>query len=81
MGILTDVYRDYQRGIMPSGPGARDLISLFISVDGRLHELSEHAPQIVDSDQEVVTMLSARARTLHPVLASSAVGTWMATAS
>lgn len=65
IGILTGVYRDYQRGIMPSGPGARDLISLFTSVDGRLHELSEHAPQIVDSDQEVVAMLAARARTLH----------------
>lgn len=23
IGILTDVYRDYQSGIMPSGPGAR----------------------------------------------------------
>jgi hypothetical protein len=65
IGILTDVYRDYQRGIMPSGPGARDLISLFTSVDGRLHELSERAPQIVNSDQEVVAMLAARARTLH----------------
>ncbi|MGA5442366.1 site-specific integrase [Streptomyces griseoincarnatus] len=65
IGILTDVYRDYQNGIMPSGPGARDLISLFTSVDGRLHELAELAPQIVDSDQEVVAMLAARARTLH----------------
>ncbi|WP_328690080.1 site-specific integrase [Streptomyces phaeochromogenes] len=65
IGILTDVYRDYQRGIIPSGPGARDLISLFTSVDGRLHELSELAPQLVDNDLEVVSMLSARARTLH----------------
>ncbi|MER6618277.1 hypothetical protein [Streptomyces xantholiticus] len=65
IGILIDVYRDYQRGIMPSGPGARDLISLFTSVDGRLHELSENAPQIVDNDLEVVAMLSTRARTLH----------------
>ncbi|MFD5650570.1 site-specific integrase [Streptomyces sp. NPDC127039] len=65
IGILTDVYRDYQRGIMPSGPGARDLISLFTSVDGRLHELIELAPQLVDSDQEVVAMLTARAHTLH----------------
>ncbi|MFI5822814.1 site-specific integrase [Streptomyces rishiriensis] len=65
IGILIDVYRDYQRGIMPSGPGARDLISLFTSVDGRLHELSENAPQIVNNDLEVVAMLSTRARTLH----------------
>ncbi|OEJ28879.1 hypothetical protein AR457_33930 [Streptomyces agglomeratus] len=42
IGILTDVYRDYQSGIMPSGPGARDLISLFTSVDGRLHEPTHH---------------------------------------
>ncbi|MET8249286.1 hypothetical protein ABZV31_35900 [Streptomyces sp. NPDC005202] len=65
IGILTDVYHDYQRGIMPSGPGARDLISLFTSVDGRLHALAELAPQLVDSDLAVVSMLSARARTLH----------------
>ncbi|MDX3402559.1 hypothetical protein B0E38_01432 [Streptomyces sp. 111WW2] len=65
IGILTGVYHDYQRGIMPSGPGARDLIGLFTSVDGRLHELSELAPQLVDSDQEVVAMLTARAHTLH----------------
>ncbi|GAA2974080.1 site-specific integrase [Streptomyces enissocaesilis] len=65
IGILTDVYHDYQRGIMPSGPGAHDLISLFTSVDGRLHELSNLAPQLVDSDQEVVAMLTARAHTLH----------------
>ncbi len=50
---------------MPSGPGARDLISLFTSVDGRLHGLSELAPQLVDNDLEIVSMLSNRARTLH----------------
>ncbi|MFI9781400.1 site-specific integrase [Streptomyces sp. NPDC051956] len=63
--ILADVFRDYQRGIMPSGPGAHDLINLFTSVDGRLDQLAELAPQLVDSDQEVVAMLWARARTLH----------------
>lgn len=26
IGILSDVYRDYRSGIMPSGPGVRDLI-------------------------------------------------------
>ncbi|MDF6066763.1 site-specific integrase [Streptomyces sp. JH010] len=65
IGILSDVYRDYQRGIMPSGPGARDLISLFASVDGRLSELSERAPHVIDNGDEVVAMLAARARTLH----------------
>lgn len=65
IGILTDVYRDYQHGIMPSGPGARDLISLFTSIDGRLNELSELAPQIVDNDLEIVSMLATRARTLY----------------
>lgn len=49
---------------MPSGPGARDLIGFFTTLDGNLTN-PDAAPNLVRSDQQIRTMLSKRAATLH----------------
>ncbi|MER5396128.1 site-specific integrase [Streptomyces sp. NPDC002599] len=58
-------YRKHQQGIQPSGPGARDLVTFFDSVDGSLHEQTKKAPHVVINDQQIRTMLSKRASSLH----------------
>ncbi|WP_338484600.1 site-specific integrase [Streptomyces sp. SCSIO 75703] len=79
-GFLTDVaaeeqvrnenltlaaFRDSQKGIMPTGAGARDLIEFFASVDAKLKEMEASAPGVKPGDQEVINLLSKRAKTLH----------------
>jgi hypothetical protein len=49
---------------MPSGPGARDLVKFYNSVDGEVG-IADTAPSVWGSDEEVPAMLSARAGTLH----------------
>ncbi|MFJ7997127.1 site-specific integrase [Streptomyces sp. NPDC096310] len=58
-------YRKHQQGIQPSGPGARDLVKFFDSVDSALHEQTKKAPHVVLNDQQIRTMLSKRASSLH----------------
>lgn len=62
--LLLAEYRNYQHGVMPSGPGARNLVEFFTSVDGELGTV-DTAPSVWGSDEEIRAMLSARARTLH----------------
>jgi hypothetical protein len=58
-------FRDYQQGIHPSGPGARELLDFFASGDDRLTGPASGSPAIMGSDREVLNLLSKRARTLH----------------
>jgi hypothetical protein len=63
--LLLAEYRNYQQGVMPaSGTGARDLVEFFTSDDAQL-PATLSAPTEWGSDQEVRSLLSARARTLH----------------
>ena len=62
--LTAAAYRDYQRGVLPSGNGARDLIAAFGSVD---HLLTRHDPgpvPVID-DRRVERLLKATAATLH----------------
>jgi integrase len=58
-------YQRHLQGIQPSGPGARDLVRLFESVDGLLTADAAASPNVIPSDQQVRTMLARRAGTLH----------------
>ncbi|WP_228839009.1 site-specific integrase [Nocardia amamiensis] len=62
--VLTE-FRNFQNGIMPSGPGARELIDSFRSVDDALTEHARSAPKLLASDQELRNLLTKRARVLH----------------
>ncbi|MEN8649466.1 site-specific integrase [Streptomyces sp. 21So2-11] len=63
--VTLQAFRDFQQGILPAGPGARDLAEFFESVDGQLAELAEKAPTVKRGDREVAALLAKRAGTLH----------------
>ncbi|MCX5356280.1 site-specific integrase [Streptomyces mirabilis] len=63
--LTLQAFRDFQAGHQPAGPGARDLMSFFKSVENELTLQNLGAPQIKHSDQEVINLLSQRAGTLH----------------
>ncbi|MGY1398110.1 site-specific integrase [Streptomyces sp. SS10] len=63
--LVLAEYRRYQQGEMPAGPGARDLISFFASVDGKLARAAAEDPTVVGSDQEVRALLAEIADVLH----------------
>lgn len=65
MGILVEEMTNYLGGIRPSGPHAKDLLEFFDTVDGKLTDEQRAAPKIIVNDQELRSMLSKRAKTLH----------------
>ena len=62
LGLVLEEYRNYQAGIMPAGPGARELTAFFGSVDG---QLAADAPNIAATGQHLLNPLSKRAKVLH----------------
>jgi hypothetical protein len=63
--LILAEFRNYQQGIMPAGPGARDLTEFFASIDGELAGEDPGAPKVQHSDREILTLLSRRASVLH----------------
>ncbi|MFI7020722.1 site-specific integrase [Streptomyces sp. NPDC050164] len=63
--LTLQAFRDYQNGKRPAGPGARELLTFFRSVEDELGELPITIPVIKHSDQEVITLLGRRAGALH----------------
>ncbi|MFJ9683720.1 hypothetical protein ACIRP2_37730 [Streptomyces sp. NPDC101194] len=62
--LTVAAYEDYQRGILPSGQGARDLIVAFKTVD-QILERHDAGPVTVIDDRRVEHVLKAKAKTLH----------------
>lgn len=60
--ILTE-FRNYQQGIMPAGPGARELTALFTSIDTPAASPGE--VKVHRTDRDILNLLSKRAATLH----------------
>ncbi len=63
--IVLAEFRNYQDGIMPAGPGARELTEFFATIDAVLPGSEAGAPRVVASDQHVLNLLSKRAQMLH----------------
>ncbi|MFB6906582.1 hypothetical protein ACFCWB_20170 [Streptomyces bacillaris] len=63
--LTLQAFRDYQNGKWPAGPGARELLTFFKSIEEELGELDVTAPVIRHSDQEVISLLGHRAGALH----------------
>jgi integrase len=55
-------FRNYQNGIMPAGPGARELTDFFASIDG---PGTAGTPKVQRSDREILNLIARRASTLH----------------
>ena len=60
--LVAAEYRNYRNGIMPAGPGGRELTAFFGSVDG---QMAAAAPNVAASDQHLLNLLSKRAKVLH----------------
>jgi hypothetical protein len=61
--LVADEYTNYRNGIMPAGPGARELTSFFATVDDALD--TTVTPNVVPGDQHILNLLSKRAGVLH----------------
>jgi hypothetical protein len=62
--LTVAAYEDYQRGALPSGKGARDLLAAFKAVDEVLARHDPEAVTVID-DRRVERILKAKAKTLH----------------
>jgi len=65
LALLWDEFRNYQNGIMPAGPGARELTALFAHVDANLNPAEAPAVKVQRSDREILSLLTKRAGVLH----------------
>jgi len=63
--LLWDEFRNYQQGIMPAGPGARELTDFFASIDAGVDPAQAPAAKVQRSDREIRSLLTKRASVLH----------------
>lgn len=65
LSLVLAEFRNYQQGILPAGPGARQLTEFFTSVDAALDTESVAAPKVQRNDRDILNLLSKRAKVLH----------------
>jgi hypothetical protein len=65
LDLVWAEFRNYQRGVMPAGPGARELTELFAHIDAKLDPDDAGAAKVQRSNREVLNLLTKRAETLH----------------
>jgi len=63
--LLWAEFRNYRNGILPAGPGSRELTDFFAHIDSQLAAQDAAAPKVQRSDREVLNLLTKRASTLH----------------
>lgn len=63
--LVLAEFRNYQQGIVPAGPGARELTEFFAHVDASLEPEPTGAVKVQRHDREVLNLLSKRAGALH----------------
>ena len=65
LALVKEAYADYQRGINPSGPGARHLLRAFELVDTELRNHRETPASVLTNDRRIENLLRSSAKTLH----------------
>jgi hypothetical protein len=66
LDLVLAEFRNYQQGILPAGPGARELTEFFAHVDAKPNPAdTPSAISVQRGDREVLNLLSKRADTLH----------------
>ena len=63
--LVLAEFRNYQQGILPAGPGARNLTEFFASIDAHLNTESAAAPKVQRNDRDILNLLTKRAKVLH----------------
>jgi hypothetical protein len=56
LDLTLQAFRDYQQGVHPSGPGARELLDFFTAVDAQLPATATASPAVLGSDREVLNV-------------------------
>ncbi|MGH9062485.1 MAG: site-specific integrase [Acidimicrobiales bacterium] len=64
LNLVLAEFHNYRRGVLPAGPGARELTRFFAGVDAALPQDPE-APKVQGNDREVLALLTRRAGALH----------------
>jgi hypothetical protein len=65
LALVWEEFRNYQQGILPAGPGARELTDLFAHIDAKLDPADAPAAKVQHSDREILSLITKRARVLH----------------
>ncbi|GAA3588750.1 integrase [Amycolatopsis ultiminotia] len=65
LDLVWAEFRNYLQGIMPAGPGARELTEFFAHIDGKLTTGEAGPPKTQRSDREVLNLVTKRAQALH----------------
>jgi hypothetical protein len=65
LALVWEEFRNYQQGIMPAGPGARELTELFAHIDAKLDPADATGAKAQRSDREILSLITKRARVLH----------------
>ena len=65
LDLVWAEFRNYQQGVMPAGPGARELTEFFAHIDAQLAPADAGPAKVQHSDREVLSLLTKRAGTLH----------------
>jgi hypothetical protein len=65
LGLVWEEFRNYQQGILPAGPGARELTEFFAHIDAKLDLADVSAVKVQRSDREILSLLTKRANVLH----------------
>jgi hypothetical protein len=68
LALVMAEFRNYQEGVLPSGPGARELTEFFAHVDSQsAPDLVQAAgpPRVQANDRDILNLLTKRANTLH----------------
>ncbi|GAA2637968.1 hypothetical protein SMC26_23110 [Actinomadura fulvescens] len=70
LDLVWEEFRNYQQGIMPAGPGARELTESFAHIDAKLDPADAPAAKVQRNDREILSLLTKRAKVLHLGLAN-----------
>jgi len=65
LDLIWEEFLNYQQGIMPAGPGARELTEFFAHIDAKLTPADAGNVKVQRSDKEILSLLTKRANTLH----------------
>lgn len=65
LALVLAEFRNYQQGILPAGPAARNLTEFFASIDADLDTASSTTPKVQRNDRDILNLLSKRAKALH----------------
>ncbi len=65
LDLVRAEFDNYRNGVLPAGPGARELTAFFAHVDAQLAPADPGAPKVQRSDRDVLNLLTKRAKTLH----------------